>query len=109
MLDEEEDEEDYKPGGTGSSANVTHRVPGYHRVSVGDVFKDQYRVLKKLGWVGCCGLGLAHSHQGHFSTVWLVWDSSNERYAALKIVKSATHYTEVQPDICCLLSLDLGG
>jgi serine/threonine-protein kinase SRPK3 len=36
-----------------------YRVGGYHRVSVGEVYGEKYRVRKKLGW-------------GHFSTVWMV-------------------------------------
>ena len=45
---------------------------GYHRVSVGDKFKDgRYRVLSKLGW-------------GHFSTVWLCSDASTGKEVALK-------------------------
>lgn len=51
------------------------------QVVPGDVFKQRYRVVKKLGW-------------GHFSTVWLVHDVRKKTYAALKIVKSAAHYTE---------------
>ncbi|CAF2366275.1 unnamed protein product [Brassica napus] len=39
----------------------------------------------KLGW-------------GHFSTVWLAWDTLNSRYVALKIQKSAQHYTEAAMD-----------
>jgi hypothetical protein len=66
--DDCEDSKDYKKG-------------GYHPVNIGDVYRGRYRVLKKLGW-------------GHFSTVWLVRDSDAMRYAALKIVKSASHYTE---------------
>jgi hypothetical protein len=48
--EDEEDWEDYKPG-------------GYHPVKIGDAFSDnRYVVVRKLGW-------------GHFSTVWLTWDS----------------------------------
>jgi len=75
--DEEEDPEDYKKG-------------GYHPVKIGDVFKQRYRVVKKLGW-------------GHFSTVWLVHDNTNDTFAALKIVKSAPHYTEAAEDEVKLL------
>ena len=49
------------------------------------------QVVKKLGW-------------GHFSTVWLVHDAHNPgTYAALKIVKSAPHYTEAAEDEVKLL------
>ena len=48
--DEEEDPKDYRRG-------------GYHPVKVGDRFSNgRYTVLSKMGW-------------GHFSTVWLSWDS----------------------------------
>ena len=40
--------EDYHPG-------------GYHPVHLGDVFNNQYKVLRKLG-------------EGSYSTVWLAWD-----------------------------------
>lgn len=47
---EDEGREDYKKG-------------GYHAVRVGDSFKNgAYVIQSKLGW-------------GHFSTVWLAWDT----------------------------------
>ena len=70
--DEDEGEEGYKKG-------------GYHRVAIGDVYNSRYQVTGKLGW-------------GHFSTVWLVWDRVDQRIAALKIQKSAPHYTEAAMD-----------
>jgi serine/threonine-protein kinase SRPK3 len=48
-------------------------------------------VLLKLGW-------------GHFSTVWLVHDRHQDGIGALKIQKSATHYTEAARDEIRLLS-----
>ncbi|KAK7262222.1 hypothetical protein RJT34_29785 [Clitoria ternatea] len=70
---EEECMEDYRRG-------------GYHSVQIGDTFKNgSYVVLSKLGW-------------GHFSTVWLAFDTLNSRYVALKIQKSAQHYTEAALD-----------
>ncbi|KAG0303893.1 serine/threonine protein kinase, CMGC group, partial [Dissophora globulifera] len=75
---EEEDMEDYKRG-------------GYHYISVGDVFHDgRYVTLRKLGW-------------GHFSTVWLARDTVANRHVALKVVKSASHYTETAVDEIKLL------
>ncbi|KAJ3192066.1 serine/threonine protein kinase, CMGC group, partial [Irineochytrium annulatum] len=50
----------------------------------------RYTVLRKLGW-------------GHFSTVWLAQDHKLDRPVALKIVKSATHYTETALDEIKLL------
>ncbi|ORY05622.1 kinase-like protein [Basidiobolus meristosporus CBS 931.73] len=74
----EEDFEDYCPG-------------GYHPVKVGEKYNDgKYTVLRKLGW-------------GHFSTVWLAKDHENNRHVALKVVKSASHYTEAALDEIKLL------
>ena len=80
--------------------NVLHRIYSplcrrYHVVSIGDLFKNRYKVVRKLGW-------------GHFSTVWLVQDKdvaadAPHRYAALKIVKSARHYKEAAEDEVKLL------
>jgi len=50
MTEDEEDLEDYRPG-------------GYHPVNIGDEFnRGRYMVVRKLGW-------------GHFSTVWLARDN----------------------------------
>ncbi|KAJ7947913.1 Protein kinase [Quillaja saponaria] len=63
-----------------------YRRGGYHAVRIGDTFKNGcYVVQSKLGW-------------GHFSTVWLAWDNQRSRYVALKIQKSAQHYTEAAMD-----------
>eukprot|EP00897_Mesotaenium_endlicherianum_P004741 jgi/Mesen1/4295/ME000022S03587 len=75
---EDEGQDDYKKG-------------GYHPVKVGDIFKGgRYRVEKKLGW-------------GHFSTVWLAFDNKSKTSVALKIQKSALHYTESALDEIVLL------
>lgn len=70
--EEQEDSADYCPG-------------GYHPVKIGDVFLMRYHVTRKLGW-------------GHFSTVWLCWDVIDSRFVALKVVKSAPHFTETALD-----------
>lgn len=70
--EEQENREDYCKG-------------GYHPVKIGDLFLNRYHVTRKLGW-------------GHFSTVWLCWDLEDKRYVALKIVKSAHHFTETAKD-----------
>ncbi|CAG2217997.1 SRPK2 [Mytilus edulis] len=75
--DEQEDPSDYEKG-------------GYHPVKIGDLFNNKYHVIRKLGW-------------GHFSTVWLCWDMSCKRFVALKVVKSAQHYTETALDEIKLL------
>lgn len=63
---------------------------GYHPVKIGDLFYSRYHVIRKLGW-------------GHFSTVWLCWDLQAKRFVALKVVKSASHYTETALDEIKLL------
>ncbi|KAG6544739.1 hypothetical protein Mapa_013838 [Marchantia paleacea] len=74
---EEEGTSDYKRG-------------GYHVVRIGDIFKaGRYIVHRKLGW-------------GHFSTVWLAWDSFG-KHVALKVQKSAQHYTEAAVDEITIL------
>ncbi|KAL1845934.1 serine/threonine protein kinase, CMGC [Diaporthe australafricana] len=75
---DEEDSEDYCKG-------------GYHPVSIGEKFKDgKYTVVRKLGW-------------GHFSTVWLSRDNTTGKHVALKVVRSAAHYTETAIDEIKLL------
>ncbi|KAK3363246.1 kinase-like domain-containing protein [Lasiosphaeria hispida] len=76
---DEEDSEDYCKG-------------GYHPVTVGEKFKDgKYTVVRKLGW-------------GHFSTVWLSRDNNTGKHVALKVVRSAAHYTETAIDEIKLLN-----
>jgi len=78
--DENEGQDGYKEG-------------GYHPIKVGDIFNQRYIVIKKLGW-------------GHFSTVWMVQDRTMKKTAhpsqtlfyALKVQKSAKHYTESAMD-----------
>lgn len=70
--EEQEDSADYRKG-------------GYHPVKIGDLFLGRYHVTRKLGW-------------GHFSTVWLCWDLEDKRFVALKVVKSAQHFTETALD-----------
>ncbi|ORX57811.1 kinase-like protein [Piromyces finnis] len=75
---EDEDQEDYCKG-------------GYHPVKINDVYDNgRYRIIKKLGW-------------GHFSTVWFAKDEKLNKFVALKIVKSASHYTETALDEIKLL------
>uniref|UniRef100_A0AAQ4RHN2 non-specific serine/threonine protein kinase n=1 Tax=Gasterosteus aculeatus aculeatus TaxID=481459 RepID=A0AAQ4RHN2_GASAC len=75
--EEQEDPNDYCKG-------------GYHHVKVGDLYSGKYHVIRKLGW-------------GHFSTVWLSWDIQVKRFVAMKVVKSAEHYTETAVDEIKLL------
>ncbi|XP_067357513.1 SRSF protein kinase 2 isoform X4 [Channa argus] len=75
--EEQEDPTDYCKG-------------GYHPVKIGDLFNGRYHVIRKLGW-------------GHFSTVWLCWDIQVKNFVAMKVVKSAQHYTETALDEIKLL------
>ncbi|KAJ7693661.1 kinase-like domain-containing protein [Mycena rosella] len=69
-----------------------YNAGGYLPVKLNDTFKHgRYRVLRKLGW-------------GHFSTVWLVKDTHENRHSALKVVKSAGRYAETARDEIKLLS-----
>ncbi|XP_017109856.2 SRSF protein kinase 3-like [Drosophila bipectinata] len=71
-------------------SQAEYRAGGYHPVAVGDIFHSRYYAIYKLGW-------------GHFSTVWLCFDSKMEQYCAIKVVKSAEHYTETARDEIRLL------
>lgn len=69
-----------------------YRKGGYHPVTVGEVYNGRYTVIAKLGW-------------GHFSTVWLCSDNTcPHRYVAMKVQKSAPHYTEAAYDEIELLA-----
>ncbi|GMH40206.1 hypothetical protein BSKO_08110 [Bryopsis sp. KO-2023] len=69
-----------------------YRKGGYHPVKIGETYKNgQYTVLQKLGW-------------GHFSTVWLVHDKETGDQVAMKVQKSAAHYTEAAQDEITLLT-----
>eukprot|EP00292_Cryptomonas_paramecium_P004187 CAMPEP_0113673872 /NCGR_PEP_ID=MMETSP0038_2-20120614/7093_1 /TAXON_ID=2898 /ORGANISM="Cryptomonas paramecium" /LENGTH=713 /DNA_ID=CAMNT_0000590367 /DNA_START=84 /DNA_END=2225 /DNA_ORIENTATION=- /assembly_acc=CAM_ASM_000170 len=70
--DDDEGAEGYKKG-------------GYHPVKIGEVYNNNYVIIRKLGW-------------GHFSTVWCSWDRRTKRQVALKVQKSAPHYTEAAMD-----------
>jgi len=76
--DEDEGRDGYKKG-------------GYHPVQIGEMYKNRYEIKSKLGW-------------GHFSTVWAALDHVSMKYVALKVQKSAEHYTEAAIDEIKLLS-----
>ncbi|KAJ6846172.1 serine/threonine-protein kinase SRPK-like [Iris pallida] len=85
-MDEEEERSESSNYTSEDEGTEDYRRGGYHAVRVGDSFKQgAYVVQSKLGW-------------GHFSTVWLAWDTLNSRYVALKVQKSAQHYTEAAMD-----------
>ena len=59
-------------------------------------FNNRYCVATKLGW-------------GHFSTVWMVYDTKAKHnktpdFVAMKIQKSALHYTDAAKDEIELLN-----
>lgn len=68
-----------------------YRKGGYHVVTVGEIYNQRYQVIAKLGW-------------GHFSTVWLCQDLHLHRLVAMKVQKSAPHYTEAAYDEIELLA-----
>ncbi|GFY93454.1 ser/arg-rich protein kinase 4 [Actinidia rufa] len=98
--EEEEEEENGSESGDYTSEDEgteDYRRGGYHAVRIGDAFKSgRYVVQSKLGW-------------GHFSTVWLAWDTLMSRYVALKVQKSAQHYTEAAMDEITILQQIAGG
>jgi len=59
-------------------------------VKISEILNGRYYIIRKLGW-------------GHFSTVWLSWDLHSKRFVALKVVKSADHFTETALDEIKLL------
>lgn len=77
-VENEEDLKDYVPG-------------GYHPCYIGETYRDnKYTLVRKLGW-------------GHFSTVWLARDNDKQCHVAMKIVRSAKHYTDTAVDEIKLL------
>jgi len=88
--EEEEEEEILGSDDDEQEAPSDYVKGGYHPVKIGDLFHNRYHVIRKLGW-------------GHFSTVWLCWDLTDKKFVALKVVKSASHYTETALDEIKLL------
>merc|ERR1719333_1773431 len=88
--DDEEEEEILGSDDDEQEAPSDYCKGGYHPVKIGDLFHNRYHVIRKLGW-------------GNFSTVWLCWDLKDKKFVALKVVKSASHYTETALDEIKLL------
>ncbi|CAG9088241.1 SRSF protein kinase 3 [Plutella xylostella] len=82
---EEDEDEQYASDDEEQEDSADYCKGGYHPVKIGDLFQNRYHVTRKLGW-------------GHFSTVWLCWDLVDKRFVALKVVKSAPHFTETALD-----------
>jgi len=89
-VDGEEDEEPLLCYVEEQEATDDYVKGGYHPVEIGDFYHNRYHVIRKLGW-------------GHFSTVWLCMDLESHKFVALKVVKSAKHYTETALDEIKLL------
>ncbi|GMF38347.1 unnamed protein product [Phytophthora fragariaefolia] len=85
----EEEEEDYEEDDYSSESEEegesSYKPGGYHRVQVGEVYNSRFEVVEKLGW-------------GHFSTVWKCLDRQTGAMVAMKVQKSARHYTEAAKD-----------
>ncbi|CAI5720235.1 unnamed protein product [Peronospora destructor] len=85
----EEEEEDYEENEYSSESEEegesSYKPGGYHRVQIGEVYNRRFEVLEKLGW-------------GHFSTVWKCLDRQTGDTVAMKVQKSARHYTEAARD-----------
>ncbi|KAF3642620.1 SRSF protein kinase 1 [Capsicum annuum] len=91
VVEEEEVEESSDDCSSEDEGTDDYRRGGYHAVRIGDSFNGgRYVVQSKLGW-------------GHFSTVWLAWDTLVSRFVALKVQKSAQHYTEAAMDEITIL------
>lgn len=89
---EEDEDEPYSSDEEEQEDSTDYCKGGYHPVKIGDLFLSRYHVTRKLGW-------------GHFSTVWLCWDLVDKRFVALKVVKSASHFTETALDEIKLLKV----
>lgn len=87
--DDEDEEDDVNPE---NEEDLKDYVPGgYHPCYIGENYKnDKYTLVRKLGW-------------GHFSTVWLARDNDKQCHVAMKIVRSAKHYTDTAVDEIKLL------
>ena len=95
--DDDNDDEDMNEDELDDEGRSGYKPGGYHPVSVGELYNERYTVLSKLGW-------------GHFSTVWMVHDSVESEargapfFCAMKVQKSAEHYTEAAVDEIKLLN-----
>lgn len=87
--DDDDEEDDVNPE---NEEDLKDYVPGgYHPCYIGENYKNnKYTLVRKLGW-------------GHFSTVWLARDNDKQCHVAMKIVRSAKHYTDTAVDEIKLL------
>ncbi|KAG5421526.1 SKY1 [Candida metapsilosis] len=90
--DDEDEEDEEAPVNPAEEEDLKDYVPGgYHPCYIGEDYKNgKYTLVRKLGW-------------GHFSTVWLARDNDKQCHVAVKVVRSAKHYTETAIDEIKLL------
>ncbi|OBA24303.1 kinase-like protein [Metschnikowia bicuspidata var. bicuspidata NRRL YB-4993] len=90
--DDDDDDDDYSNVNPENEEDLKDYVPGgYHTCFIGETYKNnKYTLVRKLGW-------------GHFSTVWLARDNDKQCHVAMKIVRSAKHYTDTAIDEIKLL------
>lgn len=90
--DEMEEDDDFVEVNPENEEDLKDYVPGgYHTCFIGESYKNnKYTLVRKLGW-------------GHFSTVWLARDNDKQCHVAMKIVRSAKHYTDTAVDEIKLL------
>ncbi|XP_069488831.1 uncharacterized protein [Ambystoma mexicanum] len=69
-----------------------YKKGGYHVVKLGELLNNRYHVIRKLGW-------------GEYSTVWLCWDFTDNRFVAIKVVKSGSSFTCAAKDEIKILKL----
>lgn len=83
----EEDQTDSSDYTSEDEGTEDYRRGGYHAVRIGDTFKNgRYVVQSKLGW-------------GHFSTVWLAWDTQ------CSVITLFFPPFSVRPDCSCIDSI----
>lgn len=90
--DDDDDDDDFTDVNPENEEDLKDYVPGgYHTCYIGETYKNnKYTLVRKLGW-------------GHFSTVWLARDNDKQCHVAMKIVRSAKHYTDTAVDEIKLL------
>ncbi|KAH3680893.1 hypothetical protein WICMUC_000036 [Wickerhamomyces mucosus] len=85
------DDDDEQEEPKNEESKEDYKIGGYHPAYKGESYKGgKYVLVRKLGW-------------GHFSTVWLARDTDLNQHVAIKIVRSARHYTETALDEIKLL------
>ncbi|KAM9908443.1 hypothetical protein OXX79_000362 [Metschnikowia pulcherrima] len=90
--DDDDDDDEFASVNPENEEDLKDYVPGgYHTCYIGETYKNnKYTLVRKLGW-------------GHFSTVWLARDNDKQCHVAMKIVRSAKHYTDTAIDEIKLL------